>query len=414
MWFNKKSNNRIEDKGWQAMKVLLDKELPEKKSRRSVLLWLWPVAAGFIGVMLVQAGLLSSWKTSDLKSTEQVQGEINATYETPARQEVAPTYAITKGVNTDQVEAKSLASSPINAVANTPKKFVDKDHHNRTASQTSALYQAEKKMSENRESEGLDNVKPSENEVAWEVIEQQKEDGHSIDMTVTGNTHNRMDIAALPAIEAKINRVNRAPQMDLALVNNIRDSKVSIRPYLSAGIFGPPALDRAGYSLGGGVSLQFTPWLGLSFGAAYEKYRGQYDYQSAFAAINDVNEFSAFTDVRQIAIPVMLQLHLPKTRFSLNGGIAKNFVQNTANYYAIPSTVEASTLPNFDINSKEFASEAAASIPSSYYEWQVGARMRIWKSVGLSVHYREQFEKQKNGIIPGYNHVGVGLTLGLQ
>lgn len=414
MWFNKKSNNRIEDKGWQAMKGLLDRELPEKKNKRRTLLWLWPVAAGFIGLVLVQAGWLDSWRTSDHKKTEQVQTEIIAELQTPTYQGVDQTHVLTETVNSDKGETTTLSSTQINAIANTLEKSINKGHRNPFSSPIKAEYNAENKMLVHPESNGSDKVLSSENEVTLKEAEKNTENGSSMDIPANGQTRNRMDIALLPGIETEINRASLAPQIDLVLENNIRDSKFSISPYLSAGIFGPPAFDRAGYSMGGGFSLKFNPWLGLSFGAAYEKYRGQYDYQSSFAALNDVNEFSAYTDVRQISVPVMLQVRLPKTRFAFYGGIAKNFVQNTANYYAIPSSVEASTLPNFDINSEEFASKAAASIPSSYYEWQAGVRVRLWRSVGLSVQYREQFEKQNNGIIPGYNQVGVGLTFGLR
>ena len=52
MWFNKKLNKSTEDRGWRAMSVLLDKELPENKRKRRLVLWLWPVAASVIGAVL--------------------------------------------------------------------------------------------------------------------------------------------------------------------------------------------------------------------------------------------------------------------------------------------------------------------------------------------------------------------------
>ena len=58
---------------------------------------------------------------------------------------------------------------------------------------------------------------------------------------------------------------------------------------------------------------------------------------------------------------------------------------------------------------------AAASIPGTYYEWQLGLQLRdVEKNGSIGLQYREQFEKVKNGIIPGFNHLGLNLSYGLQ
>ena len=131
-------------------------------------------------------------------------------------------------------------------------------------------------------------------------------------------------------------------------------------------------------------------------GIQYEKYRGKYDYQNEVASsISDLNSLSAYTDVKQYSVPLLLHVAVPSTPLTVYGGVVKNFVQNTANYYAIPSRSQAElSVPGFDVNSLSYASSAAASIPGTYYEWQLGLRLGCGK-MGIGLQYREQFEKWK-------------------
>lgn len=393
MWFNKKSNKNTEDKGWQAMNILLDKELPENKRRRRGLIWLWPVAASFIGAVFY------------FSSSNELAPRFNkAAHMKP--QPVAMTSPPSEVTLQDAASHESLiaenreASSQKNTATRIPSS-------SGTNAKGAALLTVENEK-----------ILPK-NESLVETLQQDRA-AQITDYTVETATAEPKsertltklkNIATLP-YDLKYQKV--MPQM-MSLPFVVEKSKVlGVHPYAVAGVFAPPALDRAGFAIGGGLALQYKKWLGFTVGVQYEKYRGKYDYQNIYSSnTSDLNSLSAYTDVKQFSIPVLLHVRVPSTPVTIFGGVAKNFVQKTANYYAIPSRSQAELNPGLEINSVDFASTAAASIPDAYYEWQLGVRIRMWNKWSLGLQYREQFEKLRNGIIPGFNHLGLNLSYAL-
>ena len=395
MWFNKKSNKSTEDRGWQAMSVLLDKELPENKRKRRLVLWLWPVAASLTGALLyfsINNGLPpQQHKAAAMKP-----------------QPVAMNTPASAILLHDQTTSESLPSGKQETIAQkTTSTKIQSNHYAKTTGE------ANLKAENNR-------MMPITQTLA-ETIQQ--------DIAVQNSDITIESTQAEPEITralAEVNKITALPynlhyneamseMTPLPLVMK-KSGSIGFHPYAVAGLFAPPALDRAGFALGGGIAIQYKKWLGLSLGIQYEKYRGKYDYQNEVASsISDLNSLSAYTDVKQYSVPLLLHVAVPSTPLTVYGGVAKNFVQNTANYYAIPSRSQAElNVPGFDVNSLSYASSAAASIPGTYYEWQLGLRLRMWKKWSIGLLYREQFEKVKNGIVPGFNHLGLNLSYGLQ
>ena len=395
MWFNKKSNKSTEDRGWRAMSVLLDKELPENKRKRRLVLWLWPVAASVIGAVLyftLSNGLDPQLKeVAVLKTTPMTVGSTSTAV--PSLEQSSPEVLITE--KKEYFSQKTIANKG--------------QTNNNIATAGAALLSSVVK-------EPLPKAATTEGTIQNDAVTQNSE--YTIEQT-TADPESKIvmaDIKNIAVLPYNLNYQKETPQMrPLPLVMN-KTSAFGLHPYALAGVFAPPALDRAGYALGGGIAIHYKKWLGLSLGIQYEKYRGKYDYQNEVASsISDLNSLSAYTDVKQYSVPLLLHVAVPSTPLTVYGGVAKNFVQNTANYYAIPSRSQAElSVPGFDVNSLSYASSAAASIPGTYYEWQLGLRLRMWKKWSIGLQYREQFEKVKNGIIPGFNHLGLNLSYSLQ
>lgn len=377
------------------MSVLLDRELPEKKRKRRLVLWLWPVAASLAGALLyfsINNGLPPQQHKAAAMKPQPV--AIN----TPASAILLQDQTTTKSLHAEKQES---------IVQKTTSTKIQSNHYAKKTDETNLKAEKNRMMpiTQTLVETMQQDIAVQNSDITIETI--QAEPGTARALTEVNK------IAALP-YNLHYNEL-MTEMMPLPLVME-KSGSIGIHPYALAGLFAPPVLDRAGFALGGGIAIQYKKWLGLSLGIQYEKYRGKYDYQNEVASsISDLNSLSAYTDVKQYSVPLLLHVAVPSTPLTVYGGVSKNFVQNTANYYAIPSRSQAElNVPGFDVNSLSYASSAAASIPGTYYEWQLGLRLRMWKKWSIGLQYREQFEKEKNGIIPGFNHLGLNLSYGLQ
>jgi hypothetical protein len=71
MWFNKKSGRMPEDRGWEAMRQMLDKELPENNRKNRLILWFWPLLFGLgLGYYFTYQGDTNIPAPEALKSAE--------------------------------------------------------------------------------------------------------------------------------------------------------------------------------------------------------------------------------------------------------------------------------------------------------------------------------------------------------
>lgn len=408
MWFNKKSGRITEDKGWDAMRELLDKELPQKKKKTRLVLWLWPV---FLGLGL---GFYFSATNGEIKKQTPKNQRISDS--SPSEAVVGihtkdlfvnPTSDPTKGpVSKNTLKTKTENQAVI------PSQRVKPALENRMVNQSATHHPAPATNAENSLTTEIDETIAAVKTHSFspmEISNPEEQGSSTID-----NQKNRINRETNLLAEAPLQPIyaHRLDQMPEILVVNKKSKKsASLFPYVSlAGLVSHDTKDK-GYSLGAGLCWQANNRLTLTAGGQYENFRGKYGYPTK-SPLQDIksNDFIAITNVRQWSVPVLLHFDVIRKKLSIQGGLVSNYIRKTNEYYALPALTDAEITVGGLENNLTLASEAASEIPSHYYEWQAGISYRFLKTFSGTVYYRRQFEKENPGIVPSTGLYGLQLT----
>lgn len=407
MWFNKKSGSMPEDKGWEAMRQLLDRELPEKKRKNRLILWFWPLLFG-LGLGFYYTYMEGSNVQSPAvpKSTG-AKPEAIVNFQTKKEASMA----------VDQethVDAQTTASSSTNtevgaktgSVAGTGKKNTPtiikrntqtNNTNNPPAITLSAIDETNLIASSLISTKQVDDQNNVETEAAVIIKEENRNSWITTSLS-------EKSIQALSD--------NSDYQMPVVATISHKASWASaFIPYISvAGLMSHDTKDK-GYSFGAGLHWKPLTRLSLSAGVHYENYRGTYAYPAESIILDSKShEFNALTNVRQWSVPVLVHFDVIGNSLRLQGGLVSNYIRKTNEYYALPGLADVQVSPGSVENSLTFASEAANGIPQHYFEWQTGLSYRFWKSFSGTVYYRRQFEKENPGIVPSTGVYGMQLT----
>ena len=411
MWFNKKSGRMPEDRGWEAMRQMLDKELPENNRKNRLILWSWPLLFGLgLGYYFTYQGDTNIPAPEALKSAEAKPG---ATVNLPTKVE---DYSLKANeVHTDKkIPASSSIQRATKLKTSTASRAFRKN--NQTTNQGYQQTRHTNHPSHLSEAAINENALIASNQLSANPMDEEthkKEQNSGINVEDSRNTWITAFLEE-KELQAPIDNSDY-PFPNIALIKHKARKSSIIMPFVAvAGLMSHDTKDK-GYSFG--VGLQWKPLsrFSLSAGANYENFRGIYSYpdKSEFTSLKS-NDFTDITNVRQWSLPILLHMEVIPNSISLQGGLVSNYIRKTNEYYALPALADVELSPGSVENSLTFASAAAHSIPRHYFEWQAGISYRFWKSFSGTVYYRRQFEKENPGIVPSTGLYGLQLIYHLK
>ncbi|HMS98840.1 MAG TPA: hypothetical protein PKA12_08835 [Saprospiraceae bacterium] len=403
MWFNKKSGRMPEDRGWEAMRQMLDKELPEKKRKNRLMLWFWPLLLG-LGLGYYYTFTNSSNDHSPTQSKRagdivnlQTREEVNPpiVVETPNHEPITTNLSLHK--------EESIKTAPVERELKKNKKITIQEN-NQTKNSSTPPYLTQLSIHET--------ALPASNQIPADHLDEQAvEVEQAIERNVEENRNTWITtfLAEKPLQPIADNSDDQMPAV--ALISNKAGWTSAFKPYVAvAGLMSHDTKDK-GYSLGAGLLWKPFTRLFLSAGIHYENYRGTYAYPAKSIALDlKSQDFNALTNVRQWSVPVLLHLNVIGDRLRIQGGVVSNYIRKTNEYYALPALANVELAPGAVENSLSYASAAANTIPRHYFEWQTGLSYRFWKSFSGTAYYRRQFEKENPGIVPSTGLYGLQLT----
>ncbi len=406
MWFNKKSGRMPEDKGWEAMRQMLDKELPEKKRKNRLMLWFWPLLFGL--------GLGYYYTFEDARNVDSPASPTNAesTPETivqiQTKSEINSSMENEITIN-EQITASSSKQKETSAKTTTVASELGKNHN--TAFQRNIQRKNPNYPSALTQSAINETTLPAPSLM---VVNQLDEHADEVEPDSDSNLEESRNTWITTLLSEKSIQAlsdNSDYQMPVvSLISKKARWTSPIVPYIAVGGLMSHDTKDKGYSIGAGLQWKPLTRLSLSAGVHYENYRGTYAYP-AESIIQDskIQEYNALTNVRQWSVPVLLHFQVIGNNLSIQGGVISNYIRKTNEYYALPALANVELAPGVVENSLSYASAAANAIPRHYFEWQTGMNYRFWKSFSGTVYYRRQFEKENPGIVPSTGLYGLQL-----